>query len=79
MTAEPHPATQRGVIKIKLNGKDCELDGELTIVELLKNFSIPCEGTAVAIDGSIILSNLHDSHKVKDGDIVEVIRAVGGG
>lgn len=64
---------------ILLNGKEYELDTGTTIKSLLESLGISKDGTAVAVNASIIPRPEHQNQLLKDGDEVEVIRAIGGG
>jgi len=66
-------------MKIKLNGNDHELGGEKNLAELLSELKLPCGGIAVAVNGEIVGRDGRESHSLNDGDVVEVIKAIGGG
>ena len=67
------------MISIALNGRDHELNTEVSVGELLEHLNIPPAGTAVAINSSLISRERHDEHRIRNGDSVEIIRAIGGG
>ncbi|MCH7809232.1 MAG: sulfur carrier protein ThiS [Chloroflexi bacterium] len=64
---------------ITLNGKPHDLDGERTIVELIDTLSVKANQVAVAVNGEVVTRRQWPETRVHDGDIVEVVRAVGGG
>ena len=64
---------------IQLNGEQKKLDLPLTVAELLRQFSIRMEAIAVAVNEEIIPRSALEKINIKEGDRVEVVRAVGGG
>ncbi len=66
-------------MKIRLNGEDYEIEGELTLEELLRRLSILPERVAVEVNLQVIRKNDFKDFKVKDGDVVEIVNFVGGG
>ena len=66
-------------MNITVNGEEKSYDSEMTVSELLKDLEIPKVGIAVEINKEIIPRGTHDSVKVGDGDIIEIVRMVGGG
>ncbi len=66
-------------MKIMLNGKDHEVQGETTIAALLGELKFTCGGIAVAVNGEIVARDAQSTQLINDGDRVEIIRAIGGG
>jgi sulfur carrier protein len=66
-------------MKIVLNGKDFEIEKELTIQELLERLSIRPERVAVEVNLQVIKKAKFQEHILKDGDRVEIVNFVGGG
>lgn len=67
------------MIMITLNGKPRELAGPVVIPELLESLGITPRQVAVAINGEVVKRVAWPDVSVEDGDVVEVVRAVGGG
>ena len=67
------------MVKIQINGKRRILPDSLTIQEILDRFEIPSAAIAVAVNSEIIPQSFHEKVRVRDGDRIEVVRAVGGG
>lgn len=67
------------MIKITLNGKPRELAAPVAIPELLEDLGVTSRQVAVAINGEVVKRNTWPDVSVGDGDVVEVVRAVGGG
>ena len=66
-------------MKVILNGKSHEILTNATIQKLLEQINIPKAGTAVAVNGSIVIQSNFETHALNENDRVEIIRAVGGG
>ncbi len=64
--------------KITINGKIADTTAE-TIDVLLKELSVPREGLAVAVNDEIIPRTHHSEHILNEGDVVEIIKPIGGG
>lgn len=64
---------------ITLNGKPHELDGERAIPDLLASLNVKAAQVAVALNGEVVPRRDWPGTTVRAGDIVEIVRAVGGG
>lgn len=64
---------------ITLNGKPHELSGTPTVREFIETLSVKAEQVAVALNGEVVRRQDWPDTRVRDGDVVEVVRAVGGG
>lgn len=67
------------MIQVLINDRSKELNNEITITDLLKELAIHKNGTAVAVNDCVVPRSKHDTHKISDGDRLEIIMAVGGG
>ena len=67
------------MITIGLNGRPRELAGTLGVLELLETLDAEPKQVAVAINGEVVPRSTWPGVCIKDGDVVEVVRAVGGG
>ena len=65
--------------KLMINGKEHLFQEPYTIAQMLGTLNIPAGGTAVAVNENIVMQKEHAEHELKDGDRVEIIRAIGGG
>ena len=63
-------------MKIILNGKDTEIKENMSIEELEESLKIPVKAIVAEINGKIAADF---SLKLKEGDVLELIRLVGGG
>jgi sulfur carrier protein len=66
-------------VKFELNGEPCEAEHELTVRALLERFDLHRRRVAVALNSKVVPRNRFDETRVREGDRVEVIQAVGGG
>lgn len=66
-------------MKITLNGKPHVVNGEGSVFALLQSLNVKPEQVAVAINGEVVARRDWPQTRVSAGDIVEVVRAVGGG
>lgn len=64
--------------KITVNGKVTNTTAE-TIDALLKDLSVPREGLAVAVNSEIVPRSRHSEHILNEGDVIDIIRPIGGG
>ena len=65
-------------MRLKLNGEVEEL-AATNMAELMDELKAPPTGIAVALNGSVVRRPQHPSTPLKDGDEIEIIRAVQGG
>ncbi len=63
---------------IKLNGEDFESQAP-TVAALLEEMQTPAVGVAVALNGRVVRRAEHAQTPLREGDEVELIRAVQGG
>jgi sulfur carrier protein len=66
-------------MNITLNGTPHKLNGARTVPELLASINARPEQVAVAINGVVIRRREWAETTVAEDDVVEVVRAVGGG
>jgi len=64
---------------ITLNGEEKELDGEMTVRELIEHLAIRSPAVAVEVNLKIIRKQDHDSVTITQGARVEIVTFVGGG
>ena len=66
-------------MKITLNGQPRDLNGVADVPSLLAMLDVRLEQVAVAINGEVIRRDDWRRTALREGDAVEVVRAVGGG
>jgi len=65
-------------MQVTINGKSTILSGPVTVTDLLHDMNI--EGkVAVEINCAILPRSQFNQHQVNNGDIVEIVHAIGGG
>ena len=62
-----------------VNGERRELPSGATVGELLRNLKLEGPGIAVAVNDRVVRTSTFDEHRLSEGDVVEIIRAVAGG
>ena len=67
------------MIKIKLNGKDKEINGMMSVSRLLEELKINPEGVVVELNLQVLNRAKYGATDIKEGDNVEIINFVGGG
>lgn len=67
------------MITITLNGKQREFEDSVTIPALLETLGVTPRQVAVAVNGEVVKRDEWAELSIRDGDVVEVVRAVGGG
>ena len=67
------------MIAITVNGKDCQLPQNTRLPKYLASLDINVTNIAVAINGTVLRREELDQITLSEGDILEIVRAVGGG
>ena len=71
--------TLRARVHIQLNGTATEMPDSLTARELVDRLQLGGKRIAVEVNGEIVPRSGHAQHRLKDGDRVEIVHAIGGG
>jgi sulfur carrier protein len=66
-------------LKIRVNGDPLELEGALTILQLLERLSIDPRLVAVEHNLTILKRDRYASATIAEGDQIEIVKFVGGG
>jgi sulfur carrier protein len=66
-------------IKIQVNGSILELSAPCTIADLLHTLDMTAGRVAVEVNQNIIPRSQHQSTAIINGDIIEIVQAIGGG
>ena len=69
----------RKTISVRINGKDTQIDHDLTIAQLLGQLEININHIAVALNGVVIRRKDLSQVQISPSDEIEIVRAVGGG
>ena len=65
--------------QILINGQLHQLAGEPSVAEALVTLGLQGRRVAVECNGAIVPRSAHADHRLRDGDRVEIVVAVGGG
>lgn len=66
-------------MNIQLNGEARTLPDSATLLDLLQAEQLLERRVAVEVNGEIVTRSLHPSHVLAEGDVVEIVHALGGG
>lgn len=66
-------------MKITLNGETREVDGEPSLFDLLAAAGYQDKRVAVEINRRIVPKSTHAEVRVREGDRIEIVHAIGGG
>lgn len=66
-------------MKLRVNGKDVELAGPTPLLDYLAALGVSPRAVAVEINDRILDRAEFESAELREGDVVEVVRMVGGG
>jgi len=66
-------------VTVTLNGEEKQLDGPVSIAELLAGLKLPSEKIAVEHNLAIVPRSQYGQIMVGDGDRLEIVHFIGGG
>jgi len=66
-------------MQIQVNGEARAISGEMDLAELLRCLRVQPEIVAVELNEEVVARAKLSGVRLKDGDIVEIVRMVGGG
>ena len=66
-------------MKIIINGEDREVNEGTTVSQLLEEMNTPAVGIAVERNREIVSRSLHATTVLEEGDVLEIVKMVGGG
>jgi sulfur carrier protein len=67
------------VIALQINGRPVELEGPTTVLAYLEKLGVSPRAVAVEHNGTIIERASYAEAGLDEGDVVEIVRMVGGG
>jgi sulfur carrier protein len=67
------------VIALQVNGRRVELDGPTALLTYLEKLGVSARAVAVELNGEILERSTYEDAKLDDGDVIEIVRMVGGG
>ncbi|PKV14129.1 sulfur carrier protein ThiS [Xanthomonas prunicola] len=66
-------------MNIQLNGTPRSLPDNLLLAALLEQEGLAQRRVAVEVNGEIVPRGRHAEHLLREGDVVEIVQALGGG
>ncbi|MGV6826502.1 MAG: sulfur carrier protein ThiS [bacterium] len=66
-------------MNIQLNGESRQLPDESSIAQLVAELDLGDKRYAVEVNESVIPRSRHAEHLLQEGDVVEIVHAIGGG
>ena len=66
-------------MKITLNGETREVDGEPSLFDLLAAAGYQGKRVAVEVNRRIVPKSTHADVRLREGDRIEIVHAIGGG
>ena len=66
-------------MRIRLNGKDVSLPDGMTLRDLVRRYELDGEPVAIERNGQIVDRQAFEAEVIQDGDVIEMVRFVGGG
>ncbi len=67
------------VLQIRLNGESRRFEAVSTVAELVQQLELGGKRIAIECNGEIVPKSAHASTGLADGDVLEIVVAVGGG
>ncbi|HKF17710.1 MAG TPA: sulfur carrier protein ThiS [Candidatus Dormibacteraeota bacterium] len=67
------------MIELRVNGKSVELPGPIPLLDYVRELGIDSRAIAVEVNGEILQRDTYAASTLTDGDVVEIVRMVGGG
>ncbi len=64
---------------IQLNGETRNLPGPMSLQALLNDEGLAERRVAVEVNGEIVPRSLHGTQLLQEGDVIEIVHALGGG
>ncbi len=79
MGSEGEDGGGAAVITVTINGDQRELQGALCLADFLKERGLDRQFVAVAHNGNVLQKSDYPRVTLQDGDVLEIVRPVGGG
>jgi sulfur carrier protein len=67
------------MINLMVNGKPRPIDGNVDLESYLNSFGLDLQHVAVGYNGEVVKREQYPEVTLQDGDILEIVRPVGGG
>jgi sulfur carrier protein len=66
-------------MQILLNGQPERLVDDLTLAQLVEQLGLAGKRIAIEVNDELVPRSEHATHRLHDGDRVEIVQAIGGG
>lgn len=66
-------------MNLKVNGNPYNMGEPKTVLEFLQEYQLDTERVAIELNGVILDSGAFEKRLLSDGDVLEIVRFVGGG
>ena len=66
-------------MQLLINGQDTEMPAGLTARQLVERLDLAGARIALEVNGDIVPRSAYAEHRLRDGDKVEIVHAIGGG
>lgn len=66
-------------MNITLNGETHTIENNVSIIKLIEQLNLTGKRLAVEINSEIIPKSRHAEHIIQNGDMIEIVFAIGGG
>ena len=67
------------MIEVRINGKQVQLDAPTALLDYLTKLGVDPRAVAVEHNGQIVERAGYEATVLREGDVVEIVRMVGGG
>ncbi len=67
------------MLALKINGEARQMAAPCSVLSLLESMALVGKRVAVERNGEIVPKGLHSATMLSDGDVLEIVVAVGGG
>lgn len=67
------------MIRIQLNGEPREVPAGTSVAALIETLGHAGRRVAIEVNREIVPKSTHDRHMLAEGDVVELVHALGGG
>jgi sulfur carrier protein len=66
-------------VRVRVNGAETQLDTEATVASIVQRYGRGERGIAVALNGEVVARSQWNEIRLREGDRLEVLGAIGGG
>ncbi|WP_206885417.1 sulfur carrier protein ThiS [Alicyclobacillus mali (ex Roth et al. 2021)] len=66
-------------MRIHLNGKEVSLPDGMTLRDLVRHYDLDGEPVAIERNGQVVDQQAFEAEVIQEGDVIEMVRFVGGG